>query len=142
MSDIYERLLTFVVAGGGFAGVETLAAVNDFVREGLRFYTHIDPNQVRMVLVHSGALILPELGEHLGAYAQRQLAARGVEIVTNTKVSAVTPGGVLRATGVVRVGWSCGRTAPHPLLCRCRAHNATSGSGRHLPCQMSAPGAR
>ena len=94
-----EGLLTVVVAGGGFAGVETIAALNDFVREGLRFYPHINPCQVRMVLVHPGALILPELGEHLGAYAQQQLTARGVEVLTNTKVSAVTPGGVMLSDG-------------------------------------------
>src|SRR5262244_1492556 len=49
-----DGLTTFVVAGGGFAGVETLAGLNDFVRDALRFYPRIAPNRVRMVLVHAG----------------------------------------------------------------------------------------
>src|SRR5262245_13886808 len=47
-----EPLLTFVVAGGGFAGVETIAGVNDFVREAVEFYPHLKEENIRMVLVH------------------------------------------------------------------------------------------
>src|SRR6476660_3742099 len=61
-----DGLLTFVVAGGGFAGVETIAGLNDFVREALKFYPRITADRIRMVLVHAGAVILPELGERLG----------------------------------------------------------------------------
>src|SRR5215475_359185 len=57
-----DGLLTFTVAGGGFAGVETIAGLNDFVREALKFYPRISPDRVRMVLVHAGPVILPELG--------------------------------------------------------------------------------
>src|SRR5215471_15982667 len=89
-----DGLLTFVVAGGGFAGVETLAGLNDFVRDALRFYPHLRAERIRMVLVHSGSTILPELGENLGAYAQRQLTRRGVEIMTNARVAGVTADGV------------------------------------------------
>lgn len=114
-----EGLLTFVVAGGGFAGVETVAGINDFIREGLRLYPRIKPERIRLVLVHSGSLILPELGEKLGAYAQHKLAGRGVEILTNAKVAAVTDGGVTLADGrTIRsrlVVWTAG-TSPHPLL--------------------------
>jgi NADH dehydrogenase FAD-containing subunit len=80
-------LLTFVVAGGGFAGVETVAAVNDFVREALRFYPNLTEAQVRVVLVHDGPVILPELGERLGAYAQRKLTERKIDIRVNTKIA-------------------------------------------------------
>jgi NADH dehydrogenase len=114
-----DGLLTFVVAGGGFAGVETLAGINDFVREGLRFYPRLTPDRIRMVLVHSGPTILPELGEKLGAYAQRQLIARGVEILTNAKVAGVTDGGVRledgRSIASRLVVWTAG-TSPHPLI--------------------------
>src|SRR5713101_4893932 len=61
-----EICLTFVVAGGGFAGVETVAALNDFVREALPFYPNLRERMLRVVLVHPGAMILPELGERLG----------------------------------------------------------------------------
>src|SRR3984893_17103847 len=60
--------LTFVVAGGGFAGVETVAALNDFVREALPFYPNLCEDMLRVMLVHSGPSILPELGESLGGY--------------------------------------------------------------------------
>src|SRR5262245_33319426 len=92
-----DGLLTFVVAGGGFAGVETIASLNDFVREALEFYPRIDPARIRMVLVHAGPVILPELGAALGAYAQRKLSSRGIEIVTNAKVTGVTDGGLILA---------------------------------------------
>lgn len=81
-----KRLLTFVVAGGGFAGVETLGAINDLARESLRYYGQIDPREVRVILVHGGEVILPELGEALGLYAQEKLRERQVEIKPNTKV--------------------------------------------------------
>ena len=111
-------LMTFVVAGGGFAGVETVGAVNDFVRAALRYYPNIKPDQVRMVLVHSGPVILPELGEELGRYAQRKLASQGVEIRTGVRVAEATEDGVLLFDGT-RVAartlvWTAG-TSPHAL---------------------------
>jgi NADH dehydrogenase len=114
-----DGLLTFVVAGGGFAGVETIAGLNDFVREALKFYPRLTPDRVRMVLVHAGPVILPELGDKLGAYAQRQLAARGIEIVTDAKVAGVTDTAVTLGDGrripSRLVVWTAG-TSPHPLI--------------------------
>jgi NADH:ubiquinone reductase (H+-translocating) len=113
------RRLSIVVAGGGFAGVETIAALNDFVREALVFYPRLRQQDVRMVLVHSGTHILPELGDDLGAYAARKLTARGVEIVTGERVQRVDRDGVTLADGrriASRVVvWTAG-TSPHPLL--------------------------
>jgi len=83
------NLLTIVVAGGGFAGTETVGAVNDFLRESLRFYPHLEEDMIRVLLVHSGDVILPELGRKLGAYAQRKLAGRNVEIRVGTRVVRV-----------------------------------------------------
>src|SRR5215470_5289353 len=56
-----SSLLTVVVAGGGFAGVETIAAVNDFLRDAAKYYPHLADDYIRTVLVHPGPLILPEL---------------------------------------------------------------------------------
>jgi NADH dehydrogenase len=81
-----QPLLTYVVAGGGFAGVETVAAMNDFLRESVVFYPHLKVDIIRVVLIHHLAEILPELGEELGNYARRKLAERKVEIILNTKV--------------------------------------------------------
>ena len=114
-----DGLLTFVVAGGGFAGIETAAGVNDFVHEALKFYPRLSHDRIRMVLVHAGPVILPELGEKLGAYAQKKLAARGVEIITNAKVARVDAFGVTLEDGrhipSRLVVWTAG-TSPHPLI--------------------------
>ena len=116
---IREPLLTVVVAGGGFAGVETIAAVNDFVRHALKFYPNCQEQHVRMVLVHPGSVILPELGEKLGSYAQKKLAARKVDIRVNTRVTGVSERGIELHDGTVITGntlvWMAG-TSPNPLL--------------------------
>jgi NADH dehydrogenase len=112
-------LLTFVVAGGGFAGVETLGGINDFVREALRFYPKLRESDVRMIMITPDALVLPELGPELGAYAQRKLAQRGVEIITGVKVRGVNDGVVELTDGrTIRTStliWTAG-TAPNPLV--------------------------
>ena len=74
--DRRKRMLTFVVGGGGFSGVETVGAINDLARQSLRHYGQIDPREVRVVLIHGGPVILPELGEALGLYAQEKLTER------------------------------------------------------------------
>ncbi|HMF12710.1 MAG TPA: NAD(P)/FAD-dependent oxidoreductase [Gemmataceae bacterium] len=116
---VKHPLLTFLVAGGGFAGVETVAGLNDFVRDALPSYPHLTERMLRVVLVHPGAVILPELGEKLGAYAQKKLAGRGVEIRVNTKVEAVSERGVSLSDGTMietnTLVWTAG-TSPNPLL--------------------------
>ena len=82
-----RRLMTFVVAGGGFAGVETVGAMNDFLRDTLRYFPELDPSTLRVVLVHSGDIVLPELCERLGRYAQEKLRHRGVELRLGARVS-------------------------------------------------------
>ncbi|HKV92710.1 MAG TPA: NAD(P)/FAD-dependent oxidoreductase [Candidatus Angelobacter sp.] len=111
--------LCFVVAGGGFSGVETVGALNDFVRDVLPSYSHLAEGMLRVVLVHAGTVILPELGEKLGAYAQKKLAERGVEVHVNTKVSAVSMYGVTLSDGATiesnTVVWTAG-TSANPLV--------------------------
>jgi NADH dehydrogenase len=118
-ADIRRRLLTFVVAGGGFAGVETLAGINDFVRDALPYYPNLSADMIRMVLVHPGQVILPELSASLGRYAERKLAERGIEIRAATKVAAVTEDTVTLTDGTVLEArtliWTAG-TTPNPLL--------------------------
>jgi NADH dehydrogenase len=118
-ASLRKPLLTFVVAGGGFAGVETIAGMNDFLRDALTFYPHLKPDMLRLVLVHSGPVILPELGEALGRYAQEKLLARGVEIHTNTKVVKLSDQEVHLSDGARITSrtlvWTAG-TSPNPLL--------------------------
>jgi NADH:ubiquinone reductase (H+-translocating) len=87
-----KPFLTFVVGGGGFTGVETMAAINDLVREQVDRFPNIDPKDVRTVLVHPGDRLLPELGPSLAACAQRELQGRGVEVLLNTKITGAGEG--------------------------------------------------
>jgi NADH dehydrogenase len=82
-----RQLLTFVTAGGGFSGTETTGAVNDFVRETVRYYPQLREELIRVVVVHPGNFILPELGEELGRYAERKLSERKVEVIKGPRVA-------------------------------------------------------
>jgi len=118
-AGVRDSLLTCVVAGGGFAGVETLASINDFVRQALRFYPSLRPENLRMLLVHSGDTILPELDPALGRYAAKKLVERGVELRLGVRVKAVSDAGVELSDGSVTptrcLVWTAG-TSPHPML--------------------------
>jgi NADH dehydrogenase len=118
-ADVRKPLLTFVVAGGGFAGVETIAGINDFVREAARFHSNLHEDMLRVMLVHPGNVILPELGEKLGKYTEKKLAERGVEIRVNTRVTGVTDNNVKLSTGEQieskTLIWTAG-TSPNPVL--------------------------
>ena len=83
-----EKLLTFVAAGGGFAGVETIGAVNDFVKDARALYPDLKQDKIRVVLIHPGDVVLPELGEKLGRYTQKKLGERDVEVLTGTRVTS------------------------------------------------------
>jgi len=112
-------LLTFVVAGGGFAGVETIASINDFLRDALPFYPNLKEEMLRIVLVHPGEYILPELGEKLGRYADRKLRQRDVEIHPKCKVAAVRSNEIELTNGVripsSTLIWTAG-VSPNPIV--------------------------
>ncbi len=114
-----KMTLTAVVAGGGFAGVETVGAVNDFLREAMKFYRHLKEDMVRVVLVHPGDVILPEVGESLGRYAQKQLGRRGVEVRLKTKVTGYDGKEVALDDGTKiatrMLIWTAGTTPPTVL---------------------------
>jgi NADH:ubiquinone reductase (H+-translocating) len=114
-----SRLLTVVVAGGGFAGVETIASVNDFVREAIEFYPTLSEKELRIVLVEATDVILPELGPQLGAYARKKLAGRGVHFLMNTAVKGVSNDQVNLSDGTSlktnMLVWTAG-VSPNPLL--------------------------
>ena len=117
-SDRHD-LLTFVVAGGGFAGVETAAALNDFLRDALEFYPHLRREHLRTILVHPGAVLLPELDPRLGEYAGRELMRQGIEVRLDTKVTGMTADGVALGDGSLvssrTLIWTAGTTA-NPAL--------------------------
>jgi NADH dehydrogenase len=82
-----RQWLTFVIAGGGFAGAETAGAVNDSIRETARFYPNLGDEEIRVVVIHPGDYLLPELGEDLGRYAERKLRERKVEVTKGARVA-------------------------------------------------------
>ncbi len=87
-SALRSKLVTFVVAGGGFSGVEIVSEINDFVRESIEnFYRNIDAKEIRVILVNAGQKILPEVGDELGDFAAEAIKKAGVEILSNTKVA-------------------------------------------------------
>jgi NADH dehydrogenase len=112
-------MLTVVVAGGGFAGAETAGAVNDLLREAIKFYPNLREGMLRVALVHAGDVILPELSESLGRYAQKQLGRRGVEIRLKTAVTGYNGKEVTLNDGTSittrLVIWTAGIT-PSPVL--------------------------
>jgi NADH dehydrogenase len=85
-----RQLLTFVIGGGGFSGVEVMAELNDFVRSVKRNYRRLRDEPHRCVIVQAGDRILPEMSETLAMFAQRVLRRRGVEIILDDRLKAAT----------------------------------------------------
>jgi len=114
-----QELLTFVVAGGGFAGVELAGALNDFARGMLADYPNLRAQEFRIVLVHARDRILPELSEPLARYAQARMTERGVIFKLNTRLIDARPGAVILSPAeeicTQTLVWTAG-TAPNPLL--------------------------
>src|SRR5918992_2616721 len=84
-----ESLMTFVVVGGGFSGVETVGELNDFVRDSIKYFYHnIDENKdLRVILVNSGGRILPEVTDDLSKFALEKRKSNGVEVILNTRLT-------------------------------------------------------
>jgi NADH dehydrogenase len=125
-----KQLLTFVVAGGGFSGVEVVAELNDMVRHVITHYPSIDPSEIRVTLVHSQDRILPEVDEKLALYAQDLLRKRGVEILLDTKLAAASGEEAVLADGrriPTRTLVSTVPSFPHPLIEKLRLPKARGG---------------
>ena len=118
-SDARRQILTFVTAGGGFAGAETTGAINDFVRDVVRYYPDLREELVRVVIVHPGDFLLPELGQELGDYAERKLRERKVEVIKGVRVAnydgslvTLTDGKSIPASTLI---WTAG-VKPSPVI--------------------------
>lgn len=93
--NLRTSLLTFVVIGGGFSGVEIVGELNDFVLDSIKhFYHNLEKAKIRRVLVNSGARILPEVTEELSEFALQKLRENGIEVILNTRVIDITSQGV------------------------------------------------
>jgi NADH:quinone reductase (non-electrogenic) len=117
--DLRKQLLTFVVAGGGFSGVEVAAELNDFVRRVAKDYHGITQDEIKVMLVHSGDRILPEVSESLALFAQKILGKRGVDLCLNTRLKAATSEHAILANGQTiptRTLVSTVPSSPHPII--------------------------
>ncbi|MCL3861313.1 NAD(P)/FAD-dependent oxidoreductase [Actinotalea sp. K2] len=114
-----RRLLTFTFVGGGFAGIEAIAEVEDMARAALRYYDGIAPEDLRFVMIEGSTRILPELGEEMGGYALEQLRKRDIEVHLSTFLSSCVDGHVVTSTGLeldcATIVWTAGVKA-NPVL--------------------------
>src|SRR5260370_22328835 len=116
--SLRKPILTFVIAGGGFAGIELAGALNDFARGILADYPSLHREELSVIVVHSRERILPELSESLAHYAQKRMEDRGVAFRLNTRLIDAHPRMVVLSDGEIHAHtlvWTAG-TAPNSLL--------------------------
>ncbi|MDP9289279.1 MAG: NAD(P)/FAD-dependent oxidoreductase [Thermoproteota archaeon] len=118
--ELKKSLMTFVMVGGGFSGVETVGELNDFVRESIKhFYHNIENNDARVILVNSAGRILPEVTEDLAEFALQKLRKSGVEVILDTRLVEATAKRVKLNNGTIiacnTLIWA-GGILPEPLI--------------------------
>ncbi|MGA3036917.1 MAG: NAD(P)/FAD-dependent oxidoreductase [Vulcanimicrobiaceae bacterium] len=125
-----RALLTYVIVGGGYTGVEVAGELVDFFRSILRFYRHIELADLEVTLVEGGGKLLPDLLPRMGEYCAAFLARRNVRVRTNALVASVDAGGVALKDGTrldsATVVWSAG-VRPSPLIASLPLPHARNG---------------
>ena len=110
-----QRLLTFVIVGGGATGVEMAGAIAEIARQTLaKDFRRIDPRSSRIILLEAGPRVLPTLPEDLSRYAERTLTRMGVDVRTSTRVTNCDRRGVDLDRGRIDAGtviWAAGVVA-------------------------------
>jgi len=114
-----EELLTFVFVGGGYAGLEALAELQDFAADAIESYPRARLHGMRWVLVEAADRVLPEIDAGLAEYAVRELRGRGIDVRLGTTLEEVGAESARLSTGETlptrTVVWTAG-VAPHPSL--------------------------
>jgi len=114
-----DRLLTYVFVGGGYAGLEALAELQDFAADAMESYPRARLHGMRWVLVEATGRVLPEIDPQLADYALRELRGRGIDIRLETTLEEVGPDSARLSTGETlptrTVVWTAG-VAPQPVL--------------------------
>src|SRR3954447_7186400 len=114
-----EELLTYVFVGGGYAGLEALAELQDFAAEAMESYPRARLHGMRWVLVEAGDRVLPEIDARLADYALRELRGRGIDIRLGTTLEEVGANSARLSSGETlatkTVVWTAG-VAPNPSL--------------------------
>ncbi len=118
-AEIRARNLTFVVVGGGYAGIEALGELEDMSRYATRYYRTITPEDMHWVLVEASDRILPEVGPEMGLYALEQLKDRGIACYLDTRLVSTVGGHVVLSNGeemdTETLVWTAG-VKPNPLV--------------------------
>ena len=114
-----RQLLTITIIGGGPTGVELAGAIRELVKVTLnKDYSAIDPQEVKVILIHSGANLLEGYPEHLGRYTAKQLRRRGVKVHLRSRVSQVYPQAIeLEDNTTIETAtiiWTAGVEAAYP----------------------------
>ena len=128
------KLLTFVIVGGGFAGVETAGEINDFIRDSAKDYYHnIDSKNIRVVIIQSGNRLLPEMSKELAEFALLKLRNSGLEVMLDSRVIGATEDSVKISDGNIiptkTIVWS-GGVVPNPLISKLHSCEHDIKSGR------------
>jgi NADH dehydrogenase len=114
-----RKLLTFVVIGGGYAGIEALAELEDMARYATRYYENIEPSDLRWVLVEAANRIMPEVSPTLGVYTVERLLERKIDVYLETRVKSLVGGHVVLDDGnefdTNTIVWTAGVKA-NPML--------------------------
>jgi NADH:ubiquinone reductase (H+-translocating) len=117
--ELRRRLLTFLVVGGGYAGIEALAELQDMARYATRYYENIAPEDLRWVLVEAAGRIMPEVGPRMGRYTVERLLEAGIEVFLDTRVKSMEGGHVVLDDGTEfdadTIVWTAG-VKPNPML--------------------------
>jgi len=110
--ELRRELLTFVMAGGGFSGVEGIAALEDLLHSALRYYPEIRPEEIRLILAPHGQRLLNEVDPRLGQYVVETFAQRTIDVRLGVGVTEVTARSATLTTGEVvptrTVIWTAG----------------------------------
>jgi NADH:ubiquinone reductase (H+-translocating) len=116
-----RTLLSFVVIGGGYAGVEALAELNDMATYASRYYEGVRPSDMRWVLVEASGRIMPEVSAPMGRYTVERLMEAGIEVYLDTRVKTMEGGHVVLDDGTEfdaeTIVWTAG-VKPNPMLQR------------------------
>lgn len=114
-----RRLLTFLVVGGGYAGIEALAELADMARYASRYYENINREDIRWVLVEAANRIMPEVGPKMGRYTVERLLDADIEVNLETRVKTMEGGHVVLDDGqsfdTDTIIWTAG-VKPNPML--------------------------
>ncbi len=131
-----QRALTFVLVGGGYAGIEAIAELEDMASDAIAYYPQLDRSQMRWVLVEATRRILPEVDPDMGAYTVRQLLERKLDIRLETRLESCVDGHVVLSDGeefdADTIVWTAG-VKPHPMLSATDLPRDSKGRVRCLP---------